>query len=69
MKFTTLVLALLGFTFMYAQSQGNPRSGNPIFPGWYADPEGSFFNKEYWIYPTYSAVFDKQKSKTVTRGL
>jgi beta-xylosidase len=35
-------------------------SGNPVFPGWYADPEAEVFGKEYWIYPTYSAPFDKQ---------
>ncbi len=29
-------------------------SGNPILPGWYADPEGAIFGDEYWIYPTYS---------------
>jgi len=29
-------------------------SGNPVFPGWYADPEGIIFDNEYWIYPTYS---------------
>lgn len=36
------------------------RSGNPVFPGWYADPEGIIFGKEYWIYPTYSAPYNKQ---------
>ena len=35
-------------------------SGNPIFPGWYADPEATIFNTQYWIYPTYSAAYDKQ---------
>ena len=35
-------------------------AGNPVFPGWYADPEGIIFNNEYWIYPTYSAPFDEQ---------
>ncbi len=35
-------------------------SGNPIFPGWYADPEGAVFNKQYWVYPTYSAPYNKQ---------
>lgn len=34
--------------------------GNPVFSGWYADPEGAVFNKEYWIYPTYSVAFHKQ---------
>lgn len=35
-------------------------SGNPLFKGWYADPEGAVFNKQYWIFPTYSAPYDKQ---------
>lgn len=35
-------------------------SGNPLFPGWYADPEGIIFQKQYWIFPTYSAPFKKQ---------
>ena len=25
---------------------------NPVFPGWYADPEGVIFGNAYWIYPT-----------------
>ena len=36
------------------------KSGNPIFEGWYADPEGVIWGKEYWIYPTYSAKFEEQ---------
>ncbi|RRB06614.1 glycoside hydrolase family 43 protein [Larkinella rosea] len=35
-------------------------SGNPIFPGWYADPEGIIFGNKYWIYPTYSAPYKEQ---------
>ncbi len=35
-------------------------SGNPLFPGWYADPEGAVLQGRYWIYPTYSAPYDKQ---------
>lgn len=34
--------------------------GNPIFEGWYADPEGIIFDNEYWIYPTRSLPFDEQ---------
>ena len=37
-----------------------PRSGNPIFPGWYADPEAHVFSDRYWIYPTYSAPYGQQ---------
>jgi beta-xylosidase len=36
------------------------RSGNPILPGWYADPEAHVFAGRYWIYPTYSARYDQQ---------
>jgi beta-xylosidase len=36
------------------------RSGNPIFPGWYADPEAHVFQHQYWIYPTYSARYGEQ---------
>ena len=36
------------------------RSGNPILPGWYADPEVRVFEGQYWIYPTYSAPYDRQ---------
>ena len=35
-------------------------SGNPIIPGWYADPEAHVFAGRYWIHPTYSAPYDQQ---------
>ncbi len=35
-------------------------SGNPILPGWYADPEGAIFGTQYWIFPTWSARYDEQ---------
>ena len=35
-------------------------AGNPVFPGWYADPEGAVFNNKFWIYPTFSAPYDQQ---------
>ncbi len=36
------------------------RSGNPVLPGWYADPEAHVFDGRYWIFPTYSAPYDQQ---------
>ena len=39
---------------------GKPHSGNPVFSGWYADPEAVIFGNEYWIYPTFSAPYDQQ---------
>ncbi|MBD2757299.1 glycoside hydrolase family 43 protein [Spirosoma validum] len=50
-------------TFSLAQSSPKTtpkKSGNPVFPGWYADPEGVIFGKQYWIYPTYSAPYNQQ---------
>jgi beta-xylosidase len=63
-----LLPALLGLLTVHpapAQSRkapapATPRAGNPVFPGWYADPEVAIFGRRYWIYPTYSAPFDEQ---------
>lgn len=33
---------------------------NPVFPGWYADPEGIVYGNRYFIFPTYSAPFGEQ---------
>lgn len=35
-------------------------SGNPIFEGWYADPEAIIYDDQYWIFPTYSDLYEKQ---------
>lgn len=35
-------------------------SGNPVFPGWYADPEAVLLDGKYWIFPTYSAPYEEQ---------
>ena len=32
-------------------------SGNPVFNGWYADPEAIIYGDTYWIFPTYSDDF------------
>lgn len=54
-----LLIAICGMA--NAQKSGSKKlSGNPLFPGWYADPEGIIFGKNYWIYPTYSAPYGKQ---------
>ncbi len=33
---------------------------NPVFTGWYADPEGAYMGGKYWIFPTYSAAYKEQ---------
>ncbi len=51
---------LSSLSAVYAQSSAKTMSGNPIFPGWYADPEVAIFGKQYWIYPTFSAPYNQQ---------
>jgi beta-xylosidase len=43
-----------------AGAQKKQYAGNPVFPGWYADPEAAVFGKQYWIYPTFSAPYKEQ---------
>lgn len=43
-----------------SQAKAEELAGNPVFPGWYADPEGIIYNGEYWIFPTYSAKYEDQ---------
>ncbi|HAX97089.1 MAG TPA: arabinan endo-1,5-alpha-L-arabinosidase, partial [Prolixibacteraceae bacterium] len=31
-----------------------------VFEGWYADPEAIIYGKKYWIFPTFSAPYEKQ---------
>lgn len=55
--------ALLVISLMFAgpmSAQQSRMSGNPVFEGWYADPEGTIFENQFWIYPTYSAPYEKQ---------
>lgn len=59
MKKYSVGLALL-FCLMILSSSAQQFSGNPILPGWYADPEAVVFGKQYWIYPTYSDKYEKQ---------
>jgi hypothetical protein len=32
-------------------AESTPHSGNPVFDGWYADPEAAIFGNQYWISP------------------
>lgn len=56
----TLILALLCLVCTAAVAQKKKTSGNPIFDGWYADPEATVYGKQYWIFPTYSKPYDEQ---------
>ena len=56
MKLKRFIYILIMFPIV-SQAQS---SGNPIFPGWYADPEAIILDKTYWVYPTYSAKYKEQ---------
>jgi len=57
----TFTLGLCLSFASFSQSNKKPGySGNPLFPGWYADPEATIFGKQYWIFPTFSAPYHKQ---------
>ncbi|MEK6703165.1 MAG: glycoside hydrolase family 43 protein [Planctomycetota bacterium] len=69
MKLNTLVSGAIGLSAILATSgcantpdakSARQGAGNPVFPGWYADPEGVVFDKEVWVYPTFSARYDQQ---------
>lgn len=61
-KVLPLIFLLVTGVTTYAQKSPDKKnaSGNPVFPGWYADPEGTIFGDRYWIYPTYSAPYNHQ---------
>jgi len=48
------------FVSICLSTGASAQNNNPIVKGWYADPEGTIFNNEYWVFPTYSAPFDEQ---------
>ena len=54
------LLAVLFSACTVNPKQSQTTSGNPLFEGWYADPEVVVFGNEYWIYPTWSDDYDKQ---------
>jgi beta-xylosidase len=55
------VLQIIAFIFSFCFSSTTALSQkNPVVDGWYADPEGVIFGKKYWLFPTYSAKFEKQ---------
>jgi beta-xylosidase len=58
--FAFLTLLVLSCATREKTSTPIAKAGNPVFPGWYADPEATIFDSTYWIYPTYSDKFEKQ---------
>lgn len=61
MKKSLFIILCLGFILSACNQNKPPQmSGNPILPGWYADPEGIIYGDTYWIYPTYSNLYENQ---------
>jgi len=54
------ILCLFAFISALSLTGYAQKAGNPVFKGWYADPEAIVYDKTYWIYPTFSAPFDQQ---------
>ena len=58
-----ILLSVFAFVLSHAFSQTRKQkgnSGNPVFTGWYADPEGAIFDNTVWVFPTFSAPYDQQ---------
>lgn len=59
-KFTLAFLLTLSLTKSLTAQTTKTTAGNPIVEGWYADPEGVILNKEFWVFPTFSAKYKDQ---------
>lgn len=62
-SFLFIIVCLIGFQACGTKKEESTvkeKSGNPIFEGWCADPEGIIFGDEYWIFPTHSDLYEKQ---------
>lgn len=57
---SVIALALLAACGTKSNPDETITSGNPLFEGWYADPEGIIYDDTYWIYPTWSKPFHEQ---------
>lgn len=64
MKHLILSAAMIAGAVFSCQAQKQKAkvatSGNPVFEGWYADPEGVVYGNTYWIFPTFSDAYEKQ---------
>ena len=60
MKLKHLVLFMSALLLFSGCASEKKYSGNPIFPGKYADPEGVIWGDEYWIFPTSSLPYKEQ---------
>ena len=57
---TLYLIVLSAISFSGISQEKKQENNNPIFEGWYADPEGAVFEDTYWVFPTFSDDYDKQ---------
>lgn len=57
---TAVALTVLAMSHAASAQTTQPLSGNPLFKGWYADPDAVIFGDRYFIYPTTSDKYEKQ---------
>ena len=55
-----LITTISAYPGEKAKNSKKKMSGNPIFEGWYADPEAIIYGNKYWIFPTFSAPYEQQ---------
>lgn len=61
MNGTSLLFFLALIVSISAGAQKKEKTtGNPVFPGWYADPEAVILDSKCWVYPTFSAPYEQQ---------
>lgn len=58
--FIITITILITLQAVAQENKNKTTSGNPVFSGWYADPEAAVFGNQYWIYPTYSNKYEEQ---------
>jgi beta-xylosidase len=59
-RFQNLALGTAAYGAIANAAPEPQKPNNPVFPGWYADPEALVFDDTCWVFPTYSAPYDKQ---------
>ena len=50
----------LALTISLLSAAGGMLAINPVFEGWYADPEAVIYGDTYWIFPTRSLPYEQQ---------
>lgn len=65
MRTKIILITLFGIFLTVDRSYSQtPKVGNPVFPGWYADPEIAVFDNKYWIFPTFSEEYGEPDPST-----